>query len=59
MRALHDASERRRCRPRLVDDVGMRPLLRTIGEFGLLVLWYALLLGLGLGLSLWRFPLPE
>jgi hypothetical protein len=34
----------------------LRRLLRTIGQFGALVLWYVMLLAIGLALALWAMP---
>ena len=34
----------------------LRRLLRTIGQFGALALWYIVLLAIGLTLALWAMP---
>jgi len=34
----------------------LRRLLRTIGQFGTLALWYVVLLAIGLALALWAMP---
>ena len=36
--------------------IWLRRLLRTIGQFGALTLWYVVLLAIGLVLALWAMP---